>query len=376
MHNNVRHNRCLGVVGVRGMKNISGNLNSIQFLRALAATMVVVSHASTSLLDGDASVIDLQVGAYGVDIFFVISGFIMHYTTTINPISPQEFMRRRIIRIAPMYTLLTTVLFIIAVIIPSHVNTASSNIFDYLRSILYIPFYSEKVHDIRPVLGQGWTLNYEMFFYVIFAVALLFPPRGKLLLITVIMVACATLGAVFSFQQPVLAVYTDSLILEFLFGIFVSFAISKYTRKESPVLPAMIVGGWIVAIPAMFLFQNRVLVAGLAAAMLVFTCVFLEARGARFSNKFILGIGAASYSLYLAHGFVLAIIRRVWERLFDVHSIISHAAFIILCSVVAIAVALVLYRYAEKPMTQKLTAWTRRAKVPTVAPAVPISLGS
>jgi exopolysaccharide production protein ExoZ len=127
--------------------------DSIQYLRAVAALAVVLYHAG-GLRHGDT----FAVGAAGVDIFFVISGFVMWSTSSAHPQSAREFFIRRLARVAPMYWLLTLLLVAGALLVPAAFPRLKLETFHTTLSLLFIPARSP-VNDqlLWPVLVQGWT---------------------------------------------------------------------------------------------------------------------------------------------------------------------------------------------------------------------------
>jgi exopolysaccharide production protein ExoZ len=175
-------------------------LSSIHYLRALAAVAVVESHATRGLL-----------GQAGVDVFFVISGFIM-WTITSRETAPRIFFQRRLIRIVPLYWTAT-------LIMAFHQKVAVDAV---VKSLYFIPFFGEK-GQIWPVLVPGWTLNYEMFFYVLVGATLLLPRRIQL---ACLIVGLCSLSLSHPFvvwlRDPVLLTYTNPLVLEFLAGILIA----------------------------------------------------------------------------------------------------------------------------------------------------------
>ena len=111
-------------------------------------------------------------GGAGVDIFFVISGFIMVYTTMDREITPWSFMADRIARIVPAYWAATLGVFFLALVAPSLLQTSHMQWGELFKSLVFVPF--RKANGlVQPVLFVGWTLNYEMFFYLMFAAGLL-----------------------------------------------------------------------------------------------------------------------------------------------------------------------------------------------------------
>src|ERR1039457_1883087 len=185
-------------------------VHSIQHLRAVAALMVVAFHAIVSRWNAP-QVEDL---ALGVDIFFVISGYIMMATT--RTMRPGEFAYKRLVRIVPMYWLMTAVLlaavgihfFRHTVVTPQYVT----------KSFLFIPYIGRE-GILAPLLGPGWTLNVEMFFYLIFTAALLLPYRLRLPTVGALFVTMVVAGAFVHMTTPALWLYTRPRLLEFVIGM-------------------------------------------------------------------------------------------------------------------------------------------------------------
>jgi exopolysaccharide production protein ExoZ len=191
-------------------------LFSLQYLRGVAALMVVYFHVAgyVSLVSGHALPLT-HIGSLGVDIFFVISGAIMGITTK-NGMAPVSFMRKRLIRIVPLYWLITT--FIAA---GSYLLGVSKYGIDHLlASLLFIPWPNPHFAIYYPILVPGWTLNYEMMFYLIFAFVLFLPPYARLGTIAAVLAGLSIAGAMLP-SSGLLSFYTNPIILEFGAGALV-----------------------------------------------------------------------------------------------------------------------------------------------------------
>src|SRR5690606_35064881 len=104
-------------------------------------------------------------GDFGVDLFFVISGFIMVHVSRnqfARPGAPLDFVRRRLVRIVPLYWTMTTLMVAVVLLLPQSVDTATADPRQWIASYLFIPFERASDGMMRPVLGLGWSLNYEM----------------------------------------------------------------------------------------------------------------------------------------------------------------------------------------------------------------------
>jgi exopolysaccharide production protein ExoZ len=138
-------------------------LVSIQYLRALAALTVLVSHALYWPLESRNEAL-LITGRLGVEIFFVLSGFIITVIGGEGRFGPVAFARNRIMRIVPMYWLATFLVVALATASPSSFRTTVPTIEGMIKSLLFIPSDVPKA----PLLGLGWTLDYEACLYLVF----------------------------------------------------------------------------------------------------------------------------------------------------------------------------------------------------------------
>jgi exopolysaccharide production protein ExoZ len=157
-------------------------LGTIQHLRAVAALGVVFYHASSQVTGGHSDYV--RMGAAGVDLFFIISGFIMWVTAIARDEPPGRFALKRLIRIVPLYWLITTAVLLLVLAKPDLMRSASLNLTHIASSYGFIAWpHPRSAHRFWPLVIPGWTLNYEMLFYAIVAIALFLPRRARLLTI-------------------------------------------------------------------------------------------------------------------------------------------------------------------------------------------------
>jgi exopolysaccharide production protein ExoZ len=342
-------------------------LESIQYLRAVAASAVVVSHAANSLLGHTSHLINLDYGAYGVDIFFVVSGFIMYYTTFELDIRPGTFFLKRLIRIFPLYFTLSTVMFAMVVLSPASFNKESPDVLAYFESVFFVPHWNPRLHDLQPIIGQGWTLNYELFFYLLFAASLFVGNKLNAIAVVTVIGSLVIFGHLHPVEDPVFITYTSPLLFEFCLGIVVaaSFVAPGKPNLRWPVA-LMVLLGAVTAYVYTFHADSyrsqvtRPLFIGLPCALLVTALVAIERRGRLPNSAFLALVGDASYSLYLVHGFVLAFGQRIWQRFVAINSVLSHLAFITLILAASVATALLVYRHLEVKLGRNLSAALRR----------------
>lgn len=328
------------------------SLRSIQYLRAAAALAVVAYHAGQWIFS------PVTTGAAGVDVFFVISGFVMWISTRGRQVSPAAFLWRRLIRVAPLYWLATLALAAGAAASPGlfpHVTPQAGHI---LRSMLFIP-HSNPEGDPFPLLAAGWTLNYEAVFYVIFAAALFVPPGRRLAVLAAALGAVASFGM---FHHPAYPFLANPLMLQFLGGAILG---RLWLDRALPSgRTGLIVIGLAVAALAASHFLGvvpesllRPLLWGLPAGALVLGAVAMEAEGKLPRWPALSLLGDASYAIYLCHTPVLAL----WNRAIGPT---DPAVFFAGGLTLSLTVGLACHLLIERPL---LAALRRRKGAPVLA---------
>jgi exopolysaccharide production protein ExoZ len=350
-------------------------LRSIQILRALAATLVVVGHAFH-----DSIYIADKTGqppiefpyfdwGFGVDIFFVISGFIMIYTTADSfgrAGAASTFIERRFVRIAPLYWLMTGLIIVVAAIVPKYLNVPIENWRSIVTSYLFVPDIRGN-GEVRPILAAGWTLNYEMFFYAIFACCLMLPLRRGVLLLGGLFTALAILGSTVTLPGLALPFWANSIILEFVLGIVIGLAcLSRWSLSAKTALTLTAIAILLAIAGGPIWGCNQILprfvCAGFPAALLVTAAALWPALSPTRLVAALVAVGDASYSLYLTHPFVLRPLRNIWIALHG--GSLPLGLYVIACVVVAVTGAIVIYRLIEKPLTGALQRRLRRQPKP------------
>ena len=322
----------------------TNRLDSVQWLRALAAVLVLFEHAqieAEQMSGGVFTRIPFHWGS-GVDIFFVISGFIMVYSARDafgSKWSGLSFIVKRFVRIAPIYYIYTALMIAAAVILPKQLESSNLSAAHIASSFAFIP-HADLEGRIRPILQLGWTLNYEMAFYVVFA-ASMFMPRGKAVKTTIftIFTACL-LGLATSPQNTQLKFWTQPIILEFAFGMVIgTIFLGRESIREVLSWPALTC---LIAILAIAPFKldalQRPLTSGLMGALLLYVFVWMmpAIKNALLARTLTL-LGDSSYSLYLCHPFALAVWKLAWpfehQRQFDGLYVITASIFAIGCAI-------------------------------------------
>jgi peptidoglycan/LPS O-acetylase OafA/YrhL len=330
-------------------------IHNLQSLRAIAALSVVYLHVVS-----DAGLnLTIGAGSFGVDLFFVISGFTMSY---VGKLPVREFVIRRCIRIVPFYWLATLGTYWIASLNPSLVQSASADVRHLVYSLAFLP-YPNAIGKLQPLLALGWTLNYEMYFYALFAIALTLNERFAPLL------SCLVLGTAWAAitlsgtHNKTALFYADPIVFEFAFGVLVHYLTSKpWPAGTSVAQTGLRVILWIAAaacIVALPLLENfsrgsRVITAGLPAAVLVLASVLLELKyGVVESRPWTDLLGNSSYILYLVHPYVIYGIIRLCLHPSEMGPAALTAAILML-PLVASAAAIGLHMWFEMPVIRLL----------------------
>jgi len=329
---------------------------SIQYLRAVAALGVVIYHSFEASRHLNPPGANFEIGAAGVDIFFVVSGFIMASLMLNNETRPGEFLWRRLIRIAPLYWLASLAAVTIDLIRPGLLGELDASLRNTLLTLAFLPHESAGAGP-APVLWQGWTLEYEMFFYVLCGLALLAPRANRLKYLCALLVALVTIGFLSPSEHRIAQIYTGPLLLEFVAGVGLGAA-----WRES-MLPRPIYGVIMVVLGlgvysaqqlgALPLVGVRALDWGAPALLIVAGALSIERGGWAPRSKSWLILGDASYSLYLTHGFAISGV--LW-----VFSSLPLASRVALCVAASIVVALCSYFLVERPITTALKRFPQR----------------
>jgi exopolysaccharide production protein ExoZ len=357
-------------------------LPNIQVLRALAAFSVVVYHSgiessSVCTATGQPCNSEIWVGGYGVGLFFLISGFIMVATSWNafgRPGAMVDFIRRRLIRIVPLYWLLTTIAVVGVFFVPSMLNVPVMDPLYVAASYFFWPM--QRVNGlVRPIANLGWTLNLEMMFYVVFTVSLFFTRRiGLLVSMGFLTVFCAMqttgLFAVSgALPSTPLNFWADPIILNFIVGMLVAVFYMQGARCHLYVGFALIAVSLILSA---FAYQmDAVLLAlpensliarlanGIPAVFLFLTCALGPQinEASKFWRPFLL-VGDASYSLYLIHPFALRVFTKLWTKVVGTH--LPVWSFTLACLVMGLAVGFACYYLAERPMLAYFSKFNRR----------------
>ena len=320
----------------------------IQIVRFFAAFAVVAFHAlgvppvGFEVPESAISFV-LSYGGRGVDLFFVISGFIIFYATHRASLTPAEFLRRRVERIVPLYFFVIFAVTILAMALPATFGATDWYTPRHiLKSLAFIAFTDGEM----PVIYVGWSLEYEMYFYL--SVALLMAlTRDVWRTVVVIFSALVIMGRIPGADAALgnYAFFADPMILEFVFGVIVgSVFVNGRLGWPMPVAAAFAIAALLAADPA-----NRVIVSGVPAAGLVLAAAFVSRRRSdpSWPERALARLGDASYSIYLAQ---VQTVSLAGAFVAGVMPAIPPLLLVFVTSAIVVALGLLLNILVERPL--------------------------
>jgi peptidoglycan/LPS O-acetylase OafA/YrhL len=345
-------------------------LNSIQFLRALAAILVVYTHSINKQAKYAESFQQdfyflKDFGAIGVDIFFNISGFIISYVASKYKGLWEGigFLKKRFYRINPVYYFVS-ITYISLLLFTDYPLSWPDIIRGCRDMVIMIPILNSQT-ILLPILLVGWTLSFEWWFYLLFFLLMFFRVNNKELLFFIMLSSLVIIGYIFHVQDFRLIFITNPIMLEFLSGVAIYWL--YYHAKVSNWIAGLLIllgligclytiftgYGDIFYIPSIFSgysSMKRVLLWGVPSTCIVAGCVFYEKNGILshlWNNWVVLLIGNASYSIYLIHAPILYSMGIIYSK----SGFILYPDLVIWLQVlVAIGGGTLFYKIIEKPL--------------------------
>ena len=353
-------------------------IESIQWLRGVAAMLVVCNHAGLLALkylgvpDDPLHLFQwnlAQAGAFGVDIFFVISGFVMAMSARRfeGGLGAAQFIAQRYNRIAPLFYLLSAVLF--AEILRSHVPFESREL---VNTLTFVPWLDGRVYH-WPIHYLGWTLAFEFVFYGIVATMIWSGRSRQVFLLATILIVFALAGAVVDARWMPLRMLTSPLMVEFAFGVLTYHAwlagwFDRPALRWNVLLLAAIaflvwpIIGRLPVVHSLVTDQfdyvgaaRRLLWWGVPALAIVCWTLTLSTGADRWPRRIARAIGDATYSIYLTHLFVVRIVEESIQR-FDTPVVLAAGSVLVISPIVG----LISYRLLEQPLVRIGQGWVTR----------------
>lgn len=322
---------------------------SIQALRGIAALFVVLEHVRF-----------LSCGAFGVDIFFCISGFMIMYSTHE---SSEFFLRKRMIRILPLYYLMTLGTFLLLLLFPGMFQQSKADPSFLAKSLLFIPFDIGE-GAIQPLMRIGWTVNCEVFFYAVFFIAMGLSHKFRGLICSLCFILLTAAGT-WPKACTALRFYGNPIMLEFVLGILVYYAargLHQAFRRRTPPLPLLYLSFLGLALGFVGLMASRAfldvsgflrpLFWGLPAAAIVLLAFFLGLYPVKMPSSLI-HLGNASFSLYFMHYYPVMLLDRA---VFDFSAFSAKALLGVAVAIMtSVLLALLSHQLFEKKLTRFLS---------------------
>jgi exopolysaccharide production protein ExoZ len=329
---------------------------NVQILRGIAAIMVVLYHVGGGLRDfaGFTSIPGFYFGNSGVDLFFLISGFVIYRTTrglVGNPNGWSVFLERRLTRIVPLYWIITSAKLASLLVLPGMLEHPELDPWQVAGSYLFIPAW-DSTRSTVAIVASGWTLCFEMFFYVVCAYCLSL--QWSLLRVTTpLFLALAAVGAFRTERWGSVATLLDPLLIEFVAGMWVGYLSTTHLQRLGPSAAGSLMAAGFAgllatsAIEPAQAFALRVLVWGVPSAAILAGAIALEGRIGASTWRLPLVLGNASYAIYLAEPIVRPLVSITKRLRFGWAG--EHAVFALLV-VVAVFVGVAIYYTLEQPM--------------------------
>jgi exopolysaccharide production protein ExoZ len=348
--------------------NRHGELISVQYLRAFAALSVLITHVlQWPLSEGNFGL--LKTGRMGVEVFFVISGFIMTMIAGDGTFKPQQFLGRRALRIVPAYWAATLLITALALAMPSQFRTTVPTIEGLIKSLTFIPSQDPKA----PLLLLGWTLDYEAFFYVVFASLFFLGSEIRTVVLCGLFAVLVAIGLYLPNPSHVEAFYTSMSLIGFCFGALVAQAYRHGLITSGVWMRRATVAAMLILLAAFYVVPwdnaDRAplpvhLLMTVTAVSIVLVGLQTEVAGRLPRMATLKYLGDASYSLYLFHLFAVAAVWAVARHVLDVQQPLAYLACALVAIVAGTSFGLICHHLVERPFLDASRRWRRRAAVP------------
>lgn len=348
------------------------HIDSLQLLRTIAVSLVILLHACsngvTKFAAGSpiSSFYHLETwGAIGVDLFFCISGFIMTIVipSYVKPGGWKTFFVKRAVRILPLYYLLSALLIFTTIFL----HHESANVQSAVKTLIFFPLF-DKGTAVLPLMGVGWSLSYEIYFYTLIGILLIFrkdPYRRMLFLIAVL----SMIGLLIDTESPLLKFLTSPVLLEFGFGIVCGLVYQKFDtlalssgQKKAISLCLLITGLALMGVTifvspgfslhSITLVQNvnekafyRAMLWGLPSAIFMLGTILSMQSFKKSTPAILILAGDASYSCYLIHTKLYLMVAYVFKYLS-----LGSIFYLIIIIPACLLISIVFYKLVEKPL--------------------------
>lgn len=342
------------------MKN---KINSIQILRGVAALLVVLYHIlmTEDKFSGSNKLLPdfFEIGKTGVDLFFVISGFILSVITydTWGEGNSLKFILKRFSRIYPTYWFYLLIALSVYFVQPGLVYSSQHTEFNFLTSLFLIP------NRKPPLILAAWTLVYEVYFYVLFSLVISFTKKYVLTMFSIWLFLLIGINLFVTVDKNDYLLYfiAHPFQIEFILGVFCAVLYKSDKIRIPNILYGMLCLISLSLIPFFYytvykqiLFQS--IIFGLLYSTIVFTLVSIERTSKRNYPKVLITIGDSSYSMYLSNMMILNALGRIWNITLNQSStLLDNWVFLFISLGVIIIWSYLSARYLERPSYNYLT---------------------
>lgn len=372
-------------------------LNSIQFLRAVAVILIVYASSIDLTAQFGKSYQQSfyylrQLGNIGIDLFFVISGFVITYVASNYSGSKEglQFLQKRFFRINPIYYIASILFFGVQYFKIWATDSLNGFLLKFnsipgLVDTLWVVPTSDSLSHFKPYLLAGWSLSFAWLFYILFFIVILTRVRNKMIALLSVIGLLIIAGYLIKPTDLRLTFITNAIMLEFLLGVAICqlYLHVKRIPKYIPILLLLTGMAWYIAlifynygtIWAMPLIMNgslslnRFLLWGIPNGCIIAGCVFLEKNGLLnrvWNNKVSNLIGDASYSIFLIHLTVFTLLHVLYKH---INTLLLPDIGIIVQIIIAVGIGIIFYWYGERSLLKWLHKPSRRtARSQTPAP--------
>lgn len=313
-------------------------IQSLQVLRAIGCITVIMCHTLFT-----------DFGQTGVDFFLIISGFVIMYST--DKKGAENFWIKRIKRIIPLYWSITIFTALLVEIAPSLFNSYEVSMPYLLKSLFFIPYYHNGIAG--PIMALGWTLNYEMFFYLVFWLNMKFNYKKRAYTTIFSLFILVLLG--YFFKLPLIIEYWfKPVILEFAYGILLFIIFKKFNgfeniSDENKNIKIFSAGAYIllflciVAMEYFFKTQSCSRAFSVAPFVCIIVLFFIMFNKYIYSPNLLIKIGNRSYEIYLLHIFCVRTCEMILSRFIK-----NNFLIMIIDVIFSIFMVMIFFRIIEK----------------------------
>ncbi|WP_158630097.1 acyltransferase [Cohnella sp. AR92] len=357
-------------------------LHRIQYLRAFAVVLVLLFHATITLnerINYEYASGIFGFGYMGVDLFFVISGFIIcyiHYSDFGERRRLRSYYVRRMTRIYPVYWIVLVPVIAFNFLVPSYGDGFERELPEILQSWFLIP------QSHQPILRVAWTLWHELFFYFLFGLLFIWNRNLKLLIGTIAVWGILSSGSMFIHDHGVW-LWSEYVFsphnLEFLGGCGIAVLLRR--NKLSPRMAYWALGIGIVLLSGAWTNEYwlhvsipRVIAWGIPSFFLVISVCAWPDNAKVSKNGLFAYLGDASYSIYLIHLLGIHLFYQVFNRL-DLFNRIGNFSMVTACAIGALVAGCMFYSIVEAPVMKRIRNWAAKKKSIKLSASSPAAEG-